>query len=129
MNILLADDSADIREIYQLAFRLKGHQLNTVSNGQEAVQLLEQAAEPFDAVVLDIEMPIMDGIEALKQIRLLPHGQKIPVMMFTAYLDAEYDQKTKDAGANLLVRKPIYPDELLRFLGWLVQGDKGRWTD
>ncbi len=77
-------------------------------------------AQVFDAIVLDIEMPVLDGLKALEQIRQLPQGKDIPIIMFTAFSAFQYDQKAKDAGANLLVNKPIAPDELLRFMGWFV---------
>ena len=124
MHILFADDSSDIREIFQFAFGLQGHQVRLASNGQEAVQALEEPqavdAQAFDAIVLDIEMPVLDGLAALEQIRQLPQGKDIPIIMFTAYSAFQYDQKAKDAGANLLVNKPIAPDELLRLVGWFV---------
>lgn len=127
MHILLADDSSDIRDIFQFAFGLEGHQVRLASNGQEAVQAVEaleasQAfdAQAFDAIVLDIEMPVLDGLEALEQIRQLPQGRDIPIIMFTAYSAFQYDKKAKAAGATLLVNKPIAPDELLRLIGWFV---------
>lgn len=120
MNILLADDSPDIRTIFQFAFRLKGHETRLASNGQEAVQALQEEVASFDVIVLDIEMPVLDGLGALAQIRKLPQGKDIPIIMFTGYSAFQYDQRAKDAGANLLVNKPISPDELLRFMGWFV---------
>ncbi len=119
MHILLADDSSDIRDVFQFAFRLDGHQVRLASNGQEAVQALEDS-QAFDAIVLDIEMPVLDGLTALERIRQLPQGKDIPVIMCTAYNAFQYDQKAKDAGANLLVNKPIAPDELLRLMGWFI---------
>ena len=121
MHILLADDSSDIREIFQFAFGLEGHEVCLACNGQEAVQAFEES-HACDIIVLDIEMPILNGLEALEQIRLLPHGKDIPIIMCTAYSAFQYDQKAKDGGATLLVNKPIAPDELLRLMGWLVGG-------
>src|SRR4028119_161315 len=114
MHILLADDSPDIRTLFQFAFELYGHEVHLASNGQEAVQAVEKSADTFDAIVLDIEMPVLDGLGALEHIRQLPQGKNIPIIMFTGYNAFQYDQKAKDAGANLLVNKPIAPEELPR---------------
>jgi CheY-like chemotaxis protein len=120
MHILLADDSPDIRTIFQFAFGLQGHETRLADNGQEAVQAFQEVAASFDVIVLDIEMPVLDGLGALERIRQLPQGKDIPIIMFTGYNAFLYDQKAKDAGANLLVNKPIAPDELLRLMGWFV---------
>lgn len=61
MHILFVDDTKDTREMYAYFFALKGFQTETAENGLEAVAAVRCSEEPFDAVVLDIEMPIMNG--------------------------------------------------------------------
>ena len=109
MNILLVDDVADTRKLLSMMFHLYGHQTALATNGAEAVEAVRQA--PFDAIVMDLEMPVMDGLEATRQIRLLDNGQRVPIVMFTGY---DYSRcAALKAGASDLVQKPIDPEKLL----------------
>jgi CheY-like chemotaxis protein len=67
----------------------------------------------FDAIIMDVEMPIMNGWEAVQEIRALRNGRQIPIIMFTAYGDSEYHDRALSLGANDLWRKPLLPQEVL----------------
>lgn len=114
MHILFVDDTKDTREMYAYFFGLKGFQTETAENGLEAVAAVRCSEEPFDAVVLDIEMPVMNGWEALKAIRQLPHCQQLPIIMFSAYAEADLKAKAIEAGANGLLHKPVLPHDMIQ---------------
>lgn len=111
MKILFADDNADTRQMFQMVFQLHGHTTRLVLNGEEAVEAA--AAEVFDAIVLDVEMPVLDGLEAMQRIRRLPHGRDTPIIVFTGYARREYERQALELGANDVIYKPLLPDDLL----------------
>ena len=116
MRILFADDVKDTRDIFALIFANEGFETVTADNGSEAVFLVEQASQPFDVIVLDVEMPIMDGWEALEAIRALPQSREVPVILFTAYGSPEMRQIALSAGANELVHKPILGHDMIHHI-------------
>ncbi len=111
MHILFVDDLPDTRDVFRLAFGIQGHQTRLASNGREAVEAVRE--ESFDAVIIDVEMPEMNGFDAVTLMRQLEFGAKVPIIMFTAYGDNEAQEKSTAAGADLLLHKPILPQELL----------------
>jgi len=111
MHILFVDDTVDTREIFRLAFEMAGHTVRLVNDGLEAVQSVRE--ESFDVVVLDVEMPRMNGWDAAQEIRSLPNGTKVPIIMFTAHHGPEERRKVKRSGANFVLHKPILPQEML----------------
>jgi CheY-like chemotaxis protein len=94
-----------------VAFRLEGHCTRLAADGVEAVQAMQN--ESFDAIVMDIEMPRMDGWEATRQIRQMPQGRDVPILVFTGYNHDDDHDKAAEAGANGLVRKPLLPQMVL----------------
>ncbi len=111
MHILFVDDLPDTRDVFRLAFGMQGHQTRLACNGREAVEAVHE--EAFDAIIIDVEMPEMNGFDAVANIRQLEHGRAVPIIMFTAYGDNEAQEKSTAAGADLLLHKPILPQELL----------------
>ena len=111
MRILFVDDLPDTRDVFRLAFGIQGHSTRLAANGREAVEAAQE--EQFDAIIMDVEMPEMNGFDAVKEIRQRENGQQVPIIMFTAYGDGEASQKASEAGADLLLHKPILPQELL----------------
>lgn len=111
MRILFVDDLPDTRDVFRLAFGIQGHSTRLASNGREAVEAATE--ENFDAIIMDVEMPEMNGFDAVRAIRNLASGEQVPIIMFTAYGDNEASVKANEAGANLLLNKPILPQELL----------------
>ncbi|MDF2441036.1 MAG: two-component system, sensor histidine kinase and response regulator [Abditibacteriota bacterium] len=114
MHILFVDDTKDTREMYAYFFGLKGFETETAANGAEAIAAVQHSEEPFDAVVLDIEMPIMNGWEALDAIRKMPQCQNLPIIMFSAYAEAELQTRAIEAGANGLLHKPLLPHDMIQ---------------
>jgi chemosensory pili system protein ChpA (sensor histidine kinase/response regulator) len=117
MKILFVDDAPDTRSLFSVAFRLEGHRTRLAADGVEAVQAVQD--EPFDAIVMDVEMPRMDGWEATRQIRGMPHGRDVPILVFTGYNHEDDIDKAAEVGANALVRKPLLPQTVLSHLAQL----------
>lgn len=109
MKILLAEDEPQLFHVMQTALGTADYNVDAVFNGQEAVDAVKKSA--YDVIILDIMMPVMDGIEALREIRSM--GNKTYVMMLTA--KAEVDDKVTglDAGADDYLTKPFSLKELL----------------
>lgn len=111
MHILFVDDLPDTCEVFKLAFRLDGHTTRVAHNGADAVTAVQE--EPFDAIIMDVEMPKLNGWDATGQIRQLPNGEQVPIIMFTAYGTQADRNRAEAAGANDLMQKPVLPNELL----------------
>ena len=111
-RILLVED--DVRNIFALSsvFEPLGVRLDIARNGKEALQRLEQAAQ-VDLVLMDIMMPEMDGITALKLIRERPEWVSLPVIALTAKAMSDDRDRCLSAGANDYVSKPIDIDKLI----------------
>jgi CheY-like chemotaxis protein len=89
-KVLLVDDEADFRRLMTFWLTSKGYSVVTASNGKEAVEMIRE--NPPDICFLDIRMPIMNGIEALKKLR--EFNKDLPVIIISAYVD---DPGTDDA--------------------------------
>lgn len=108
MRILIAEDERDLNEIMRKKFKSDGYVVDCVFDGQEALDYIESAS--YDAVVMDIMMPKVSGLDVLRTIRA--SGNNTPVLLLTA-LDAISDKVVGlDAGANDYVVKPFSFDEL-----------------
>jgi two-component system, OmpR family, response regulator MprA len=110
MKILVVDDERAVRDSLRRALELQGYEVELASDGAEALERLNGNGQP-DAVVLDILMPGIDGLEVCRQIRR--RGNSVPVLMLTAR-DAVGDRVAGlDAGADDYVVKPFALEELL----------------
>lgn len=111
MKLLFVDDMRDTRDFFRFAFELENVEVRLASNGEEAVDLVRR--ESFDAIVMDVEMPEMNGWDAVRHIRELENGQGIPILMYTAVGDSETRRKAGEVGANTVLFKPLLPREIL----------------
>ncbi len=108
MRILIVEDDTDLNEIIVKKLNAEGYAADSCSNGREALDYLESVA--YDVAVMDIMMPEMDGLEAVKKLR--DRGNMTPVIFLTAR-DAVSDKvKGLDSGANDYLIKPFSFDEL-----------------
>ena len=109
MRILLAEDEKALSKALVKIFEANNYSIDAVYDGQEALDYLE--AGNYDAAVLDIMMPKVDGIEVLRRIR--EAGSNLPVLMLTAKSEVEDKVKGLDTGANYYLTKPFATQELL----------------
>jgi two-component system cell cycle response regulator DivK len=109
-KILLAEDDEDNRDL--IVFM--DIQLLQAENGQEAVELAEQHVP--ELILMDMQMPVMDGFAAVKKIKATPSIQHIPIIAFTAQTRPEDKILTKSIGCVEHYSKPMDPDELTRLI-------------
>ncbi len=119
-RVLLVEDNLINQEIAAALLEDYGFDLDFANNGQEAVERVQM--KEYDLVLMDIQMPVMDGLQATKQIRSLnlPYAQSMPIIAMTANVMTEDKQRCTDAGMNAHVAKPISPHALRNTLiQWL----------
>ena len=109
MRILVVDDERAVRESLRRALELEGYEIELASDGTEALEVLESSEEP-DAMILDVLMPGLDGLEVCRRLR--GTGSKLPVLMLTARTEVEDRVAGLDAGADDYVTKPFALEEL-----------------
>jgi CheY-like chemotaxis protein len=118
-RILVVED--DARNIFALSSLLepKGMKVEIARNGREALELLERAqaqGPPIDLVLMDIMMPEMDGLTAMREIRRRPNLARLPIIALTAKAMRDDQEKSLSAGANDYIAKPLDADKLLSLI-------------
>jgi CheY-like chemotaxis protein len=117
LNILVAEDNLPNQLLVKAILSKLGHQVLVVGNGLEAVQSVETAESPFDVVLMDMQMPEMDGLTATQHIRELPSSRaSVPIIALTANALSGDREKVLDAGMNDYLTKPIDVSQLKRLL-------------
>ncbi|MBU2885535.1 response regulator [Gilvimarinus agarilyticus] len=120
-RVLLVEDNTVNQQVARGMMKKQGIDVTCVENGQLAVDILQNAT-PFDAVLMDIEMPILDGIEATRVIRKLDHCKKLPIIAVTAQAMNGDRERCIEAGMNDYISKPIKPQLLYQTLSDLLNG-------
>jgi PAS domain S-box-containing protein len=111
LRLLLADDSPTNRMLAVRLLEKRGHQVVAVENGLQAVEAVQESS--FDAVLMDVQMPELDGLEATEVIRAWEQGSKhIPIVALTAHAMESDRQRCLTAGMDAYVSKPFSADEL-----------------
>ncbi len=117
-RILLVEDNAINREMAKELLRSVGLRVDSAENGREAVAQVRN--NPYDLVLMDLQMPEMDGLEATQLIRAMEGRAELPILAMTANAYVEDQQACMDAGMNDFVAKPVVPDRLFGCLyRWL----------
>jgi DNA-binding response OmpR family regulator len=119
-HILTVDDDDRIRRIVQINLQRAGYRVTAARDGMEALEQIEQ--ERPDLVLLDINMPRMDGIEMLRRLRADPETAALPVVLLTAKTQDEDILEGKRSGADYYLPKPFSPVDLLAVLREVLGG-------
>jgi two-component system response regulator MprA len=122
VHILVADDDPAVRESLRRSLTFNGYQVQLVSDGAEALAAI--AASPPDAVILDINMPNVDGLETCRRLRAT--GDDLPVLLLTARDEVRDRVLGLDAGADDYLPKPFALEELLARLRALLRRSQTR---
>lgn len=110
-RVLLVEDDPGIRRVFTLVMQDAGFVVKEARDGLEAIALLQ--LERFDAIILDLSMPRVDGVSALDTFQLMPNGLGIPVIAVTALDDPAVKQRALDSGAVEFLRKPLPPQRIV----------------
>jgi two-component system response regulator MprA len=111
VKILVVDDERAVRESLRRALELEGYEIELAGDGNEALSTLGRDEPQPDAVILDVLMPGLDGLEVCRRLRAT--GSRVPVLMLTARDEVENRVAGLDAGADDYVTKPFALEELL----------------
>ncbi len=111
-KVLVVDDEIHIVHVVAIKLRNNGYDVTTASNGAEALELALQNKP--DVVVTDFQMPVMTGLELIKQLRGNELTKDVPVVMLTARGFAIEDEQKEDLKISEFISKPFSPKELLR---------------
>ncbi|MBL8335985.1 MAG: PAS domain-containing protein [Rhodoferax sp.] len=122
-RLLLVEDDPVNREVAMQVLEEVGWRIDTATNGREAVEMA--ARQAYAAVLMDMQMPVMDGLEATRQIRRLPGWADTPIIAMTANAFEEHRDACLAAGMNDFVMKPVEADRLFATLWhWLVERER-----
>ena len=123
-TILIVDDFDDTRLLLRTWLEKKGFRIIEAENGIEAVSQTE--SQRPDLIIMDVEMPELDGLSATRKIRALPHGQTLPIVAVSAYGADQFRKEALAAGCNEYVSTPFEPDELETLIRALLSETDGR---
>ncbi|MHB8787287.1 MAG: ATP-binding protein [Thauera sp.] len=131
-HVLVVDDSAMNRDLVERALALEGATATLAADGQQALELLKSRPQAFDAVLMDVQMPVLDGLGATRRIRSELGLVTLPVIAFTAGVRDEQQAAARAAGADDVLPKPMDLEQmtqlLLRWIGPRTPGDAARST-
>ena len=113
-KILVVDDAATMRQMVCFTLRRGGFEPIEAVNGQDALNKLESG--PVDMIITDLNMPVMDGITLIQNVRKMPSMKSKPILMLTTEGLASKKEQGKVAGATGWIVKPFDPDKLLQTL-------------
>jgi two-component system chemotaxis response regulator CheY len=110
-TIMTADDSASIRQMVSFTLQRAGFTIVEAVDGRDALEKLRRS--PVDMLITDLNMPQMDGIELIRQVRTLPMLKYIPIIMLTTESQMDKKQAGKAAGATGWIVKPFEQEQLI----------------
>jgi two-component system chemotaxis response regulator CheY len=126
MRLLVVEDSPLLRKMFGLAFPNQTNDLQPADNGRSALELLAGSDEPFDAVLLDLRMPDMDGVAFLRALRRQPVHRLTPVVLTTAESDdSELLEQARTLGVAAIVKKPWSPQALRGIVQEVIESSRG----
>jgi two-component system, chemotaxis family, chemotaxis protein CheY len=126
MRLLVVEDSPLLRKMFGLAFPNQFHELGQAENGRQAIEVLERTRDPFDAVLLDLRMPDMNGIEFIRALRCLPVHRGTPIVLTTAEADdSALLREATSLGVAAVVKKPWAPHKLRLVVEQIVDPPTG----
>ena len=110
-KILIIEDNQANRYLMSFILEKGGHTVTAVNNGLDGVDVADQ--EEMDLIIMDIQLPDIDGLETTKRIRSSKNNGKIPIIAVTSFAMPGDKQRTLDAGCTGYLEKPINPDTFL----------------
>jgi two-component system cell cycle response regulator DivK len=120
---LIVDDDEDTRELYAWCMRAAGWVVEVAANGEEAL-LVASAFEP-DVIVMDLRLPVIDGVEATRRLKVGARTRHVPIVAVSGADRSQVECTARDAGCDEFVMKPCPPEQLRALLDDVIT----RWGD
>ncbi len=122
LRVLVADDNRTNQLLVAVLLRAAGHMVDLVTNGREAVEAVQRTR--YDLVLMDVQMPVMDGVQATRRIRALPPpANVVPIVALTADAVSGAEDRYRGAGMDAYLSKPLSPDTLVGTLDAILRGE------
>jgi signal transduction histidine kinase/ActR/RegA family two-component response regulator len=115
-RLLLVEDNLVNQKVVLAMLRKKGYHIEIANDGREALEKLETAVPPYDLVLMDVQMPVLDGLETTRVLRRDPRWENLPVVAMTAHAMTGDREKCLAAGMNGYISKPVQPAHLITTL-------------
>ena len=122
VKVLLVEDTEDNRQMMRRLLEMSGYRVVEAINGVEAVKLASE--ERPRIILMDLSLPLIDGLTATRRIRSLPGLSKVPIVAVSAHDTADFHSEALAAGCNAYVTKPIDYPELEEVVNRLLQRDQ-----
>ncbi|HEY8994905.1 MAG TPA: response regulator [Lacunisphaera sp.] len=114
LRVLYADDMKELRDLMSIVLGNEGHQLETCCNGAVACEQLRHTPEIYDLLITDHHMPVMNGLELVREVRHLPYEGRI--IVFSSELSQSVHDEYAALGVDRVLAKPVLPKELRQLL-------------
>jgi two-component system cell cycle response regulator DivK len=114
MRILVVDDVQDSREVIAAMLEMLGHSVSEAAGGKEAIHCVMK--ETPELILMDLSMPEVDGLLAVRALRQIEFSSRIPVIAVTAYPESLSLKQALEAGCDGYLRKPVTPEDLSNVL-------------
>jgi len=122
-RILLAEDEPFNQEVTRILIEEAGLRVDVADDGAKAVEMAKET--DYDLILMDLRMPVLDGVDATRQIRSLPGRSKTPILALTASVFTKDSEACFAAGMNDFIGKPVNPDSFFAtLLEWLEKADR-----
>lgn len=118
--MLVVDDYADARAMYVAWLQVSGYRVAEASTAAEAIALAQ--AEPPAAILMDLSLPGVDGIEATRRLKADPRTRHVPVLAITGHVEAHVAEAASAAGCDAFIVKPSPAPDVVRAIGSLIDG-------
>ena len=120
-TVLLVEDTEDNRQMMRRLLEMSGFRVVEATNGREAVEVASQVQPQI--ILMDLSLPIIDGLAATRQIRNQPELNQVPIVAVSAHDTADFHSEALDAGCDAYVTKPINYTELEHLVTRLIAGN------
>lgn len=117
-TILIVDDSPSLRQTVAIALRTAGYEVIEAGDGKEGIALLD--GRKVNLIISDVNMPNMDGLSMVREIKTMPNYKFTPIIMLTTEAGDDKKQQGKEAGVRAWVVKPFKPEQMLDAVSKLV---------
>jgi signal transduction histidine kinase/CheY-like chemotaxis protein/HPt (histidine-containing phosphotransfer) domain-containing protein len=112
-RLLLVEDNVVNQKVVLAILRKKGYQIDVANDGREALEKLEQPGAKYHLVLMDVQMPVLDGLEATRAIRRNPEWQRLPIIAMTAHAMNGDRERCLRSGMDAYISKPVQPAHLV----------------